>query len=43
MPLYELGSRPSKAYLLFSSIITFKASRGVADHSSIFFPHSIRM
>ena len=42
MPLYELGSRPSNAYLLLSSIMIFRASRGDFVQCRIFFPQSIR-
>src|SRR5689334_12969672 len=42
MPLYEFGSRPSTAYLLLSSTSVASAARGVADHSRIFLPHSMR-
>ena len=41
MPEYEFGLRPSRAYLLFSSIIVASASSGVGDHSRIFLPHNM--
>ena len=38
IPLQEFGSRPSSAYLLFSSTMMSKAARGLSLHCRIFFP-----